>query len=54
MTIQQLIDQLQSSKWPSDTEVLIYDPESDDLYTITGYLYDPRNNTLELCTDDNE
>jgi len=52
ITIAQLIKNLE--KYPDDTKVLVYDPEEQDMVGITGFLYDPDANTLEICTDDNE
>lgn len=50
MTVKELIEQL--SAFPPDAIVFTFDAESETLETITGFLENPRDNTIELCTDD--
>lgn len=52
MTIEDLQKQLDN--YPTDTIIIAFDPEIDNVIPITGLLYDPNKNTLELCTDDND
>lgn len=49
-TVEDMIKAL--SEYPKDAEVIAYDPETCVVGPITGYLYDPTHNTVEICTDD--
>lgn len=50
MTTDELIKRLE--EYPSNTRVIIWDPDSDDAEDITGFLYDEELRTLEFCSDD--
>lgn len=38
------------SRLPMDSEVIAWDPDSDDYQSVTGYI--DAGNTVELCTSD--
>jgi hypothetical protein len=52
VNIKQLIEHL--GKYPEDAVILVWDPELEDYADITGSIYDPTTQTVELCSDDNE
>lgn len=50
MTIRELIENLE--QFNPDATVIFWNPDSETLESVTGFLYGGKDNTVELCNDD--